>query len=230
MSIAPSRPSRRCSSESIFSTVTADNSNQKQQLQESTSSAKKVSFNLDENEQYENKQVYEDQCYDLWYSSQDYKDFSLQTAKLVKDLLKNPEKWRIGNAYFEKVITRTYAACCEADRETDQVLTPNESTYLMQCVDAKIMGMEKWAVKAVGEHRSERRSVIRKAVLFVQDDTNGDCEIIRAKSESISLASRLYAKTLATALAGDIKKTSTRSLPTRLTQWKKGVSISRLNE
>jgi hypothetical protein len=220
MIVAPSRPSRRCSAESISSTVTADNSNQKH-LPSSATSTKIVSFNLDENEQYENKQVFKDQCYDLWYSSQDYKDFRLQTTKLAKALLKNPEKCRIGNVYYEKVITRTYVACCEAGKETDEVLTRNESTYLMQCVDAKILGMEKWAVKAVGEHRSERRSVIRNAVLFVQDDTDGNCEIIRAKSESISLASRLYAKTLATALADDIKKTSKRSLPTRLTQRKK---------
>jgi hypothetical protein len=210
----------------ISSTFTANNTNQKQQLQESTSSANKVSFNLDENEQYENEQVFKDQCYDLWYSSQDYKDFRLQTAKLAKALLKNPEKCYIGNAYFEKVITRTYAACCEAVQETDQVLTPNESTYLMQCMDAKILSMEILAVKAVGEHRSERRSVIRKAVLFVQDDTQGNCEIIRAKSESISLASRLYAKTLAAALADDIKKKSTRSRPTRLTPWKKRASAA----
>jgi hypothetical protein len=228
MIVAPSRPSRRCSAGSISSTVTADNSNQKQ-LIETTSSAtstKIVSFNLDENEQYENKQVFKDQCYEAWYSSQDYTDFRLQTAKLAKALLKNPEKWRIGNASFDKVITRTYIACCEAGNETDEVLTPSESTYLMQCVDAKVLGMEKWAVKAVGEHRSERRSVIRKAVLFVQDDTDGDCEIIRAKSESISLASRLYAKTLATAVADDIKKKSTRSLPARLTKWKKGASAA----
>jgi hypothetical protein len=199
---------------SISSTVTADNSNQKQQLQETTSSAKKVSFNLDENEQYENKQVSKDQCYGLWCNAQDYKGFRLQTAKHAKALIKSPQSHRAGNISYIKVITRTYAACCEADKETEQVLTSFESTHLTQCVDAKVLGMDKWAVKAVGRHRSDRRSVIRNAVLFVQEDTQGNCELMRSQSESISLASRLYASQLAVALATDVRNKDRRPFTT----------------
>jgi hypothetical protein len=206
MTMAPARspPGYSCKeTPTILSTVTAGNSNQKKLL-ESTSSVKKVAaFNLDENEQYRNKQVYEDQCYGLWYSAQDFKDFRSQTTKLTKALLKSADALS-----YERVITRTYVACCEADQKTEQMLSSFEYStpkHLLQCVDTHMLGMDKWAVKAVGEHRTERRSVIRRAVLFVQEEAKGNCETIRAESEYISLASRLYARTMAVALAGDIE-------------------------
>jgi hypothetical protein len=63
----------------------------------------------------------------------------------------------------------------------------------------------KYAVQAVAEHRSEQRAVIRRAVLLVQEDTGRNCDIIRATSESISLASRLYARSLAVTLESEIR-------------------------
>jgi hypothetical protein len=79
---------------------------------------------------------------------------------------------------------------------------------------AKLLGLDKFAVKAVADHRSERRAVMCKAVLFVKEDTDGNCIIIRAKSESISLTSRLYARSLGAALDKDERYiTITAALP-----------------
>jgi hypothetical protein len=182
-----------------------------------SSSVKTVSFNLEQNMQYTNQQVYIDQVCDLWYSDQELKRFRNHTAMAVHILLKS----RNAGDVFYDTITHTYAACCQAFKETDRVLTCFQSEQLIQCMgNAKLLGLDKYGVKAVAEHRSERRAVVRKAVLFVQEDTDGNCDIIRAKSESISLTSRLYARSLGVALESDILgkderyNTTTATLPT----------------
>jgi hypothetical protein len=167
-------------------------------------SVKKVSFNLEQKEQNTDERLYNDQtvCEDTWYSGQDFKEFRHHTAKAVKALDKSQSKSML---FYERIITQTYAACCQGFKETDQVLTCYESEQLIQCMgSAKLLGLDKYAVKAVTDHRSERRVVMRKAVLFVQEDTDGNSDIIRAKSESISLTSRLYARSLGVALESEI--------------------------
>jgi hypothetical protein len=202
-------------SSSISSTVTANNSNRQKQLVVSPAeplacvcTIKKVVFDLDKNERYENKTLYKDEVYGLWYSSQEYKSFRRRTAKLAQAMSSSPDAYRAGNVSYAKVMTRTYVACCEAVQETEQVLTSGELKYLMQCVDPKLVGLDKWSIKAVAQHRSERRAVIRNAVIAAQEEPL-DYERLRATSENISLASRLYARTVAVAIAGDIRTKDT---------------------
>jgi hypothetical protein len=161
-------------------------------------SVKKVSFDLLQNKQYTNKQRHNDQqvC-DTWYSAHDFNEFRRRTAMAIQALFKS-HKTRV---LYETIIKQTYAACCQALKETDQVLTLYESDRLIYCMDVKLLGLEKYVVKAVAAHRSKRRAVIRRAVMFVHADTDGNCDIIRAKSESISLTSRLYARSVGVALA-----------------------------
>jgi hypothetical protein len=161
-------------------------------------SDKKVSFNLEIDERlYSDQEAFED----TWYTDQDFTGFRHHTAKTVKAL----QKSRKNKVFYERIITQTYAACCQAFRETDKVLTSYETEQLKQCMgSATLLGLDKYAVQAVADHRSERRHIMRKAVLFVQKDTDGECFSIRAKSESISLASRLYARSLGAALESEI--------------------------
>jgi hypothetical protein len=205
MFFASSRPSRRRNSEtaSVSSTVTGEQSGQKQLISpsvvETSSGSKKVSFSLKKNERHTNTQLYKDEVVDLWYTAQDFNRFRRQITIFIQAMSR-----QAGKGNYDTVITRTYAACCE---ENARVLFCSEAQgLLIHCMDAKLLGLDKYAVEAVREHRSERRTVIRDAVLFVQDETNGNCEIIRQKSESISLATRLYARTLAVAVEREIRR------------------------
>jgi hypothetical protein len=180
---------------------------------ESSKSVKKVFFNLNKNEEYTDNGHYNEQtvCEDNWYSDQDFTRFRRHIAMAVQ-ALQNSHKTKV---FYDTIITQTYVACCQAFKETDRVLTCYESEQLIQCMgSAKLLGLDKYAVKAVGDHRSERRAVIRKAVMFVQEDTDGNCDIIRAKSESISLTSRLYARSFGVALESEIMSKDERHITT----------------
>jgi hypothetical protein len=172
---------------------------------------KKVSFDMDKNKENENKQ-YKDEVYELWYSSQDYKTFRAQTSKIAQAVAKSTVT-SLNRTSYQTAITRTYLACCEAVQGTEDILTPCESNTLMMCVDSNRLGMDKYAVKTVTKHRSERRSVLQSAV-FAAQKGKAKCGLLRATSEYISLASRLYARTMAVALAADIENKEKRSFNT----------------
>jgi hypothetical protein len=179
--------------------------------------SKKVSFNLNKNELYASEQQhYSDppQAIDTWYSAQDFKEFRRRAVMAVKALKKSDKAKEV---CYENIITQTYAACCQAFKETDRVLSSYKTELLKHCMDAKLLGLDKYAGKAVHKHRSKRRTVIRKAVMFVHEDTDGNCGIIRAKSESISLTSRLYARLLGGALDNEIMGKGERYITTTAT-------------
>jgi hypothetical protein len=200
---------------SLASTVTVDrgsNSSQKQlhfdaaSASAATSTKKTVSFDLDLNEQYANEQLFKDQCYDLWFSGEEMKSFRKRTAKIAQSMIKSTKPCYVS---YAKVMSTVYRACCKADDQNEQLLTPRESKYLIQCLDENMLGMDKWAIEAMAIHRSERRVVLSRKCMDLQDEhwehAHFD-EMLRAKSESISRASRLYASTIGLALAEDLRR------------------------
>jgi hypothetical protein len=196
---------------SLSSTVTVErdsNSSQKElHFEAATTSTKKtVSFDLDLNEQYKNEQLFKDQCYDLWFSGEEMKLFRKRTAKIAQTMIMSTKPCYVS---YAKVMSTVYRACCRADDQNEQLLTSKEFNCLMQSLNVNMLGMDKWAIEAMAIHRSERRVVLSRKCMDLQDEhwehANFD-ELLRAKSESVSRASRLYAYTIGSALAEDLRR------------------------
>jgi hypothetical protein len=196
---------------SLSSTLTAENSRQKQLLVPA-STAQKVSFNLDMNEHYTNAQLYKDEAFLSWYDHQAFQDFRRETAKILREITakSNEAHNRMNPMSYDQVMIRAYTACCEANKEDAQVLTSfqTKTLMLMLCVNENWLGLEKWAVKPMKKHRAERLKALRVAVLSGQGPSEEDWEDVRDVSESFSLASRLFARTVALSLALSISSGS----------------------
>jgi hypothetical protein len=156
---------------------------------------KRVSFNLYENMEYETKQNKKDLA-ELSYSRCDYRNFRCQRYDLAMKLR------QVEAAAYERVTIRAYKACCEATPHTESVLSSREKLLLMmQFRDAKVLGMETDAFKAVSENRSDLRTHLVDVVVALQDDPDADSELIRAHSESVSQSARFFAREVALAVA-----------------------------
>jgi hypothetical protein len=177
-----------------------------------TTTKKNVSFNLDLNEQYANKQLFKDQCYDLWFSSEEMKSSRIYTAKISQTMITSTKPCHV---LYAKGMSVVYRTCCKADEQTEQALIHNDSKYLIKCLNKNLLGMDKWGIEAMAIHCSECRVVLTTNCTDLQDKhwehAHFD-EMLCTKSESISRASHLYVTTiLGLALAQDIKSNQGRS-------------------
>jgi hypothetical protein len=161
-------------------------------LSKSLGIVKQVAFNLEHNQEYPHK-LYKEQLPALWYSASDRNECRIETRAWTAEI-----RTKTTPLSYERVMTRLYRACCQAEHDTIQdIVTPVEALYLMKCVDAKLVG-----IKAASRERSERRKAHSHAVLLLAQDE--DYEALCSKSKSSSLASRLFSQALAAAVAGDI--------------------------
>jgi hypothetical protein len=72
---------------------------------------------------------------------------------------------------------------------------------VMQCRDAKVLGMETQAFEEVVDTCEDLRKHLVDVVLAIQNNIDCDIELIRAHSESSSLSARLFARELGVAVA-----------------------------
>jgi hypothetical protein len=132
--------------------------------------------------------------------------FCKRTAKIAQTMLMSTKPCHLS---YAKVMSFVYRACCKADNQNKQLLTPKESNYLMQSLDVNMLGMDKWAIEAMAAHCSQRQVVLSQKCMAVQEEhwehAHFD-EMLRAKSKSISCASCLYASTIGLALAEDLRR------------------------
>lgn len=172
------------------------------------STSKGVRFNLSENKEYHNTQVYSDECAEQWYSALDYKRFRAHTSSLAKEVAKAEARNRAPFSY-QRVMVRTYEVCTSAVFEPKgSILTVDERKHMNRWAEIapSRLGLEKWAIKSIGQDRSVRRNEIVDVVLDMQESFVGqdvaDCDVlIQQACERVSRPSRLFARTVADAQA-----------------------------
>jgi hypothetical protein len=172
------------------------------------SSKRVVTFDLEHNEEYPT-QVDEQDLQQAWYSAADYAHFRQQTAILATEIIRAESRISAPLSY-ERVLMRTYEACCRTREETDvSVLGPHERRHLNRWCDVapSRLGLEKWTMREIATDRSHRRRAIRALVIDLQSMMLEDAEeYIRLRCETISRSARLYSRTLAQSQAYVLEK------------------------
>lgn len=171
----------------------------------SSSTTKSVRFNTDDNVEYANTQLCKEETKELWCTSADYKAFRAHTTALAREVQKAEAKNRAPFSY-QRVLLRTYEVCSDSVVETQRsLLSYDERKHLRRWseVAQSRLGLERWAVRAIGKDRSLRRAEIVDVVLDLQElyHTEGLEEHIREHAERLSRPSRLFARHMAEASA-----------------------------
>jgi hypothetical protein len=170
--------------------LTVDYSPAKTSLDETSSSTKHVSFDLHHNQEHATP-LCKEELSGLWYTKSEKNNFRLQRetdAAALRAEQKSPVS-------LNQVLTRVYKACCKAQDESCSPVSPVDALYLRQYSDAQ--GLHQCLFKYLSRKRNERRTAHKNAVLNEEDDI-----------ESLSLSSRVFAQTLAMAVAGDVYQQS----------------------
>ena len=176
-------------------------------------SNKHVAFDESRNVEYENKQWSAEEGRQSWYSALDYQAIKTTAHAQAKQVWVREKRLNLENSY-KNVILRAYDCCCDVEQETDgSVLSADD-----QAMFAEIMGksnsrtgLEKICIREIAHDKRYRRGQIVEAVLALQASSKAGSrrartELIRLASESISRASRLFARHMAVALAAGLQE------------------------
>ena len=168
---------------------------------------KSVRFDDASNCEYENSLYCEEDTKDYWYDAEDYRHFKSSTMFMAKEIAKT-EKNNQAPFSFQRVLMRTYEACCQHTHETNtSVLSVDEKKRLARWAEMATtrLGLERWSCRAINRDKSYRRNEVVNAVLEAQDSVFPDCdatELIRESSERVTRTSRLFARCLGEAVSG----------------------------
>jgi hypothetical protein len=213
-----------CDDASISSTLTVDRVNQTKELQRQSTSyhsskqRKNVQFDTTKNVTYDVVQVNfnSDECAQRWYNAQDYRDFKTIAQDASNQIIKIEARNRAPFSY-QRVVEHAFTACLLANEDVDDVLPPSEFIHLQRWLEVATsrVGLEKWSIRKLSRDKSTRRREISKTVLNLQSGMRSDggvlhfdddkVEFMRLSCENMSRPSRLFAKTVAVALASAIQ-------------------------
>jgi hypothetical protein len=197
---------------SVSSTISVDRETKKELL--STSSSKRVTFNMSLNEKHDNKVICKEDCLNLWYRSFDYKIFKQSTLIAAKAIIQAELKARDPYSY-QQVLEHTYQLCHNAASEYDEyqnLSTMEDRLHLNLWAEVALsrIGMERWTVRSIAKEKSMRRFEVVDILLSIQDAQGkqpaGTQEVMRKSCERISRPSRLFAVALAQAQAAALLK------------------------
>ena len=175
---------------------------QRKPLRHASSST--VSFNLDQNMEYNSADITEDEVKQSWYSADDYKYFKNSFMSLAKQF-QGYDRKMCDKESFKTSLLRAFNACCDASSE-------DVSSCLLERRDEKVLqkwlskgsrrGIERVSILSIFADKYNRRKKITAAVLDSQDSCiemtyEESAEYIRRVSRQISRPSRLFAWRLA---------------------------------
>jgi hypothetical protein len=222
-------PTRNCEVDhddsSVSSTLTVERLNGTKPLQSSlglentinaTKKAKKsVQFNLSQNMSIVVDSLESEDNFQRWLSAKDYREFKSNAQDASNQIIRIEARNRAPYSY-QRVMEHAFTACMLATRDIDEVLPPSEFIHLQRWLEVATSrcGLEKWSIRKVSRDKSSRRRELNKTVQNIQfsrRSANGtiwdhdSTEFLRISCENISRPSRLYARTLATALAAALQ-------------------------
>jgi hypothetical protein len=156
---------------------------------------KRVSFNLGYNQEYKSTLPNKEKVKELWHTKKDFALIRQNTRELEKSITWN------GSKSYERVL----GLCCRAEYETDVSVASRSDLQPITAwmiASPQALGLEKWNIKSIMDHRARLRNELSDMVLGIQAmNMEGSEEYLRAQAQRITRTSRLYARTLADALA-----------------------------
>jgi hypothetical protein len=207
---------------SISSTLTVERVNQTKELQSeyfcqqpsSFKQKKTVHFDTSRNVVYEVNQVKvnSEECVQRWYNAVEYRDFKTIAQDASNQIMQIEARNRAPFSY-QRVLEHAFTACLIANTDVNEVLPSSEFIHLQRWLEVATsrVGLEKWSIRKLSRDKSTRRRELAKTVMNLQScmrsDTgvlqfdNDKVEFMRQSCENLSRPSRLFAMTLASALA-----------------------------
>lgn len=191
------------STTSLQSTVTVDGPTKKH-----SPHITKVCIDESRNAYFTNKEWYKEDCVSRWFSKTELKRFKALTVSTARAIAKCPSE---GNLYktfsYKNVLLTAYDACCQTLTErSNSPLSKTEQAYLNSVAVLSIerIGLESLSVPEIRQDKQARRAYIVDTVMELYErcaDDGSREEQVRALSQSISRAPRLYAQITAQAQA-----------------------------
>lgn len=135
---------------------------------------KTVHFNEDDNQSYNNTQIYREDCQELWYNADDFAKFKASTKYLAREIGRCEKLYKSSPLSYQRVLKRTYAACCKSpcynDDENSCVLTLEQEKHLQQWlqVSTSRLGLERVAIRAIAVDKSQRKRDLVVIILELQ--------------------------------------------------------------
>jgi hypothetical protein len=209
---------------SVSSTLTVDRVNQKKELQceyieqHSSKQKKQVHFDSTKNVTYEVDKVKanSEECVERWYNANDYRDFKTIAQDASNQIVQIEARNRAQFSY-QRVLEHAFTACLMTNNDVHEVLPPSEFIHLQRWLEVATsrVGLEKWSIRRLSRDKSTRRREISKCVMNIQSSMRSEdgvlcfdddkVEFMRQSCVNLSRPSRLFAMTLASALASAIK-------------------------
>ena len=162
-----------------------------------------VSFNLDQNIEYETANIFDDEASQLWYSKDDYKHFKSSFVFLAKQFQSYDRK-NSDPQSFKATLIMAFNACSDATEDPRSCLLERRDEKALQQWLSKgsRRGIERISVLSIFADKSSRRKKITAAVLVTQDSCSemsyeDRAACIRKVAKEISRPSRLFAWRLA---------------------------------
>lgn len=209
---------------SVCSTLTVDRTNKglhltdKEHTGSFKTSKKQVRFDLSLNDEHTVEKINAEEGKIRWYSPKDYRDFKALAHDASNQIIRIEARNRAPYSY-QRVLEKVFDACVKANTDVEQVLPSSELIHLQRWLEvaSSRCGLEKWSIRKISQDKSCRRKELASTVLSIQatmsssnhttlSDKN---EFICISCENMSRPSRLYARTVAQALAAAIETEAT---------------------
>ena len=168
----------------------------------------------------ENRNVYhhmpvEEECLqERWYTSDDMRQMKSRTIFLAKEISRSDKLQAKQNTFsYPRAVLGVYLTCSTVQYETeDPPLTTSQRKQFHKWIDAaeSRIGIERVCIQEIRVDKYRRRLQVVDAVMDAQYQPNIACEshdeLIRKAAQSVSRASRLFAREIASAVATSLQK------------------------
>lgn len=188
---------------SVCSTLTVERLNETK-VSRRTSTVRSVKFDFSKTLEYEaGKPIYEDNIDEMWYATEEYKQFKKSFITLAKQF-QSYDRTISDPQSFKTVLVKAFKACDNATEDPHSCRLPKADERALRSWLSKgsRRGVERISVLSIFADKSARRKKISAAVLNAQDESKNmhyetAAECIREAAVQISCCSRQFAWRLA---------------------------------
>ena len=172
---------------------------------------RRASFEESRNVEHENISWCFEDCKLSWFTKFEYQQMKEGSFSQAKQIWRRERRSSDENSYMNATL-RVYDTCCEASQETDACILPESDEALLTMLVGMAntrAGLEKIFIREIANDKRHRRSQLLNLVLCVQNTHKAGspracAELTRLSSESVSRASRLFARHMAKALEASL--------------------------
>lgn len=147
-----------------------------------------------------------------WYNKSDFQRMKESCNTQAKQIWKRERRIKDENSYMQAIL-RVYDICCETPKEIDECVLSQTDKALLTVLIGKAntrTGLEKMCIRELANDKRNRRATLVDLVLKIQathkaGSIQAYTELMRLSSESVSHASRRFARHMAQALAASLQ-------------------------